>query len=433
MTIPSPKGTYDILPMDPDPKEQWRNASLWHYVEETIRDQCALYGFGEIRTPVFERLELFQRGVGQETDIVSKEMFVFEDKAGRAMVLRPEGTSAVMRAYIEHKLHLQAAVQKLFYLCPMFRYERPQAGRYRQHTQFGAEVIGNDSPEQDAELIAFLYSLYERLGLKNVTLLLNSVGDSGSRRAYRQALIDYLTPHKQSLSEESQRRFETNPLRILDSKSQADKEILKDAPLLPDFLGADSDQHHRRLCAALDVLRIPYRLEPLLVRGLDYYTNTVFEITSGELGAQNTIGAGGRYDGLLKTLGGPDLPAVGFGAGMERLLLTMLAQGVPLPPARTPEIYLIPLGEQATLTCLALMQTLRAAGVSAQTELSGKKVKEGMRNAVQAGVSYVCVIGDNELQTGTVEIKNMATRQSRTVAMEQLVSTLVQEGKGQPF
>ncbi|HXF28881.1 MAG TPA: histidine--tRNA ligase, partial [Chlamydiales bacterium] len=298
MAIPIPTGTFDILPEDP--KELWRSSHLWNYVESVLRSHARLYGFEEIRTPLFERIELFKRSVGDTSDIVSKEMYDFEDKGGRHLALRPEGTASVIRSFVEKQLHTQKAQHRLFYIGPMFRYERPQSGRYRQHHQFGVEVLGAARPELDAELIEMCVSLYEKLGLQNLSVYINSLGDKETRVTFKERLKAYLQPKLSELSAESQRRFETNPLRIFDSKDEKDKEIIKGAPTILDCLTPECEAHFSAVRKVLDHLGIRYEVNAQLVRGLDYYTKTVFEITSGELGAQNTVGAGGRYDGLVK-------------------------------------------------------------------------------------------------------------------------------------
>ena len=286
-------------------------------------------------------------------------MYTFLDKADRSLTLRPEGTAPAMRAFIEKRLDQQAPVHKFFYICPMFRYERNQAGRYRQHHQFGVEAIGSAQPQQDAEAIHLLWTLYARLGLKGLTLHLNSIGDAEARASFRHALKMYLRPHLDDLSADSQERYETNPLRILDSKDHKDQKWLHDAPHVMDFLNPASKAHFETVCQLLTAIGIPYQINHRLVRGLDYYNNTVFEITSNELGAQNSLGGGGRYDGLIQQLGGPDLPAFGFGAGLERIIQTMLAQQAPLPAPPVSDLLLIPLGEQASLECFKLVCGMR--------------------------------------------------------------------------
>jgi histidyl-tRNA synthetase len=322
---------FDILPQEPQPEDGWRHSDHWQYIESVMRKCAADYGFKEIRTPIFERTELFVRGVGEGSDIVSKEMYTFLDKAERSMTLRPEGTASVIRAFVEKNLAQQPGLHKFFYIGPMFRYERPQAGRYRQHHQFGAEAIGIGKPEQDVEMIDMLYEIYHRLGLKNLSVMINSVGDEASRAPFRKALGDYLFPFLEDLSEDSKVRFSKNILRILDSKDARDQEILKNAPILEDYLSEASKEHFATVKALLFQMKIPYVVNPKLVRGLDYYNKTVFEVVSHELGAHNTIGGGGRYDGLTALFGGPDLPACGFATGLERLLQTMVGQKVSFP------------------------------------------------------------------------------------------------------
>ena len=329
-----------------------------------------------------------------------------------------------MRAFIEHRLDQSPASHKLFYIAPMFRYERSQAGRYRQHHQFGAEALGHGSPEQDAELIDLLVTLYQRLGLKNLTLFINSIGDLSSRQAFRLALKEYLLPQFSLLSPDSQARFETNPLRILDSKDPRDQEIVARAPSILDFLNEPERVHFEELKRLLDTLKIPYRVNPLLVRGLDYYNKTVFEIVAGELGAQNSIGGGGRYDGLLQSLGGPDLPSIGFGTGIERIIQTMINQDVPLPQPNHPSLFIIPMGEKAKAPCFEILHALRAESIPSQMDFSGKKVGKLLQFADQIGATYVVVIGDHELDSQEVEIKEMATGHKEKIPFSSLIATL---------
>lgn len=406
MSIPIPPGVFDIIP---GAKETWRSSHLWNYVEETIRQIARAYGYLEIRTPLFERTELFQRGVGETSDIVSKEMYTFQDKGGRWMSLRPEGTAPVMRAFVEHNLDQVAPSHKLFYIAPMFRYERSQAGRYRQHHQFGAEAIGNGSPEQDVELIDMIWTLYQRLGLKHLQLSLNSIGDVTCRLNFRRALQDFLQPHINQLSADSKNRFNTNPLRILDSKDPEDQKLLVNAPSILDMLTDSCKDHFNEVQKLLKALKIPFVINPLLVRGLDYYNRTVFEITAGELGAQNSIAGGGRYDGLMKQLGGPDLPCIGFGAGLERIIQTLLKQEVHVPPVARPTLFLIALGDEAKTACFTILHQLRQQGVAAQMDFSGRKLGKIMQYADQLKAKYVVVVGENELRTQEVELKEMGT------------------------
>lgn len=407
MKIEAPPGIFDILPKDP--REQWRSSYLWSYVEAAIRMIAEEYGYQEIRTPIMERTELFQRGVGETSEIVTKEMYTFEDKGKRSLSLRPEGTAPVIRAFIEHRLSHELPIHKFYYIGPMFRYERAQAGRYRQHHQFGAEAIGNSAPEQDAELIDLLYTLYTRLGLKNLRVVINSIGDTECREAYREALLKYLKVYFDQLSLDSKNRFSINPLRILDSKDPKDREIIAGAPSILDFLNKECSDHFQQVQKLLERLNIPYEVDSKIVRGLDYYNKTVFEIIAEELGAQNSIGGGGRYDGLIQELGGPNLPALGFGTGIERIIQTMLKQNVPLPQPYCPTIYLIPLGEKAKDTCFQIVHDLRAAGIRAQMDFSGRKIGKVMNYANQIRSMYVAVVGNDELDTKQVNLKEMAT------------------------
>lgn len=419
------KGVFDILPEDPTKDGAFRASHLWHYLEETIRKLARDYGFSEIRTPVFERTELFIRGVGESSDIVTKEMYTFEDKAGRQMTLRPEGTAAVMRAVVEKRLDQLGKKQKLFYIGPMFRYERPQAGRYRQHHQFGVEAIGDPTPEQDVEVIDMLVELYKRLGITQLTVMLNSVGDAATRKQYRDALREFLKPKLNQLSEESQVRFEKNILRILDSKSATDQNALEGAPLIHDYLSEEARDHFERVQTLLKSLDIPFTLEPKLVRGLDYYNQTVFEVTSESLGAQNAIGAGGRYDGLISLLGGPDLPSVGFAVGLERILHTMLSQKAPLPEKPHPLLFVIPLGDKAQKAAFELVHQLRHKSIPTEIDFNPKKVGKALEAAVSMGATYALVLGEDELSSKQITLKELAKREETSLPLGELENFLL--------
>lgn len=418
MNYTSPPGVFDILPEDS--KERWKSSYFWIYLEEEIRKLAATYGYSEIRTPLFEKTELLSRGVGETSDIVKKEMYTFEDRGGRSLTLRPEGTAPVIRALIENNLLNQNPLQRLYYIAPMFRYERAQAGRYRQHHQFGVEAIGSESPELDAEVIDMAYTLYKKLGLHHLTLYINSLGSSSCRLAYRTALKEYLEKHLSDLSPDSQERFQKNPLRILDSKEPGDRALVASAPKIVDYLNEESLKHFDKVKYTLQLLGIPFEINPLLVRGLDYYNKTVFEITSGNLGAQNSIGGGGRYDGLIKLLGGPDLPAVGFGTGMERILQTLLAQTPDLSTKKALTLFLIPIGEKETKKALLVQKELRDAGISVQTDYSGKKLNRSLGYANQIGAKYVGILGDQELNEEVITLKEMASGTSTKVPFAQL-------------
>lgn len=430
MSIPIPPGVFDILPY---PKEPWRDSHIWNHVEQTIRSVAKDYGYQDIRTPLFERTELFQRGVGETSDIVSKEMYTFTDKGGRSISLRPEGTAPAIRAFIENRLDQEMPSPKLFYIGPMFRYERSQAGRYRQHHQFGVEAIGNNSPEQDVEVIDMLWTLYKRLGLKNLQLCINSIGDTSARLKFRTALQDYLRSFLNQLSTDSQNRFNTNPMRILDSKDQNDQKILENAPSMLDFLAPECRDHFEKVQQLLKQLKIPFVVSAKLVRGLDYYNRTVFEVVAGDLGAQNSIGGGGRYDGLIKLLGGPDLPALGFGTGIERIIQTLLKQEVSIPPMESPMIFLIALGDEAKKTCFSLLHELRQNGIAAQMDFSGRKLNKIMQLANDLKTKYVAVVGENELRNQEVDLKDMSTGNVVKASLASLPRILQLEAKSVDF
>jgi histidyl-tRNA synthetase len=418
-----PTGVFDIIPENP--RDPWKSSYLWNFVEENMRKIAHEYGYQEIRTPIFERAELFQRSVGDSSDIVTKEMYTFEDKGGRLLSLRPEGTAPAIRAVIEQQLCQACPIQKLFYIGPMFRYERPQTGRFRQHHQFGVEAIGNSSPEQDVEIIDLLYNLYHRLGLKNLTLYVNSLGDKESRQAYLESFKQYLAPFLSQLSLDSQKRFEMNPLRILDSKNLQDRKILEESPSILDFLSEEAREHFEHVQKILQMLKIPYHVNPALVRGLDYYNKTVFEIVAGELGAQNSIGGGGRYDGLIQDLGGPNLPSTGFGTGIERILHTMIQQNVALPAQNHPTIFLVGLGQAARLICMQLLHEFRQHGIPAEMDFSNRKMGKVLQYADQIGATNVIVIGEDELEKQQVEVKEMATGKLTSISLSDIVSTFI--------
>ncbi len=407
MTYSAPPGVFDILPEDP--KDPWKSSYLWNFVEKEMRKIAHQYGFSEIRTPLLEKTELLTRGVGETSDIVTKEMYTFEDKGGRNLTLRPEGTAPVIRAFLENRLEQQGGIHKLYYIAPMFRYERSQAGRYRQHHQFGVEVIGSSAPEIDAEMIEMTFSLYTLLGIRDLSVNINSLGTPLARQNYREALKKYLASHLNRLSADSKNRFEKNPLRILDSKDKTDQEIVANAPNILEFLDDESKEHFEKVKTCLNLMQVPYKINPLLVRGLDYYNKTVFEIVTGSLGAQNSIGGGGRYDGLISLLGGPNLPSVGFGTGIERILQTMLNQNVSLPKKPASDLFLIPLGEKAKEYALTLQKELRDAGVAVETDYSGKKLGKIMGQLSSLGIPFVGILGDDEIARGEISLKEMSS------------------------
>ena len=419
MQFQIPKGLFDILPYEAD--HDWKLSFYWKYLEDKVRKISEDYGYKEIRTPIFEKTELFVRSVGETSDIVKKEMYNFFDKAGRPMSLRPEGTACIIRAYIENNLHNTSFPNKFYYMGPMFRYDRPQAGRYRQHHQFGIEVIGTKNYEQDVEVIDLLWEFYKRTGLKNLTLYINSIGDSQSRENYKKALKKHLKPYYEKLSKDSKERFEKNPLRILDSKEKQDQELLKNAPSIEDFLTKSSKDHFEKVCNLLKDLNIPYIINKKLVRGLDYYNSTVFEVVSGELGAQNSIGGGGRYDGLVKSFGGPDLSAIGFGTGLERILQTMIEQKIVLHDPSYPFLYFIPLDEESKKLCFFLTTQLRHLEIPTDISLNIKKLQKSLKIASNLEVKYSAIIGEEERKSKKIVIKDMEKRDQTTVDLDKCI------------
>ena len=414
--ISAPRGVLDVLPSD-----SWK----WQAVERIARETAALYHFQEIRTPIFEHTELFHRGVGEGSDVVNKEMYEFQDRGGRSITLRPEGTAGVVRAAIEHGLVAdQGARAKVFYIGPNFRYERPAAGRVRQHHQFGAEAFGVAEPDQDVECILLQMDFYRRCGVKDLELQVNSLGDRESKGRYRDALVAYLAPKKESLSEDSQRRLDTNPLRILDSKDPRDQEACKGAPPAAESLSDKSRAHFDRVQKLLAAAEVPFRVNPNLVRGFDYYTETLWEVTASGLGAQNAIGGGGRYDNLVEQLGGRPTPGVGFGSGLERLLLALEAQGVALPRAGRKLVYLIAHGDAGREHNWKLLAELRAAGVPADMDATGRSVKAQFKLADREAAAFSVVVGDNELAAGQVVLKDLGTGEQTPVGRGEIVETL---------
>jgi histidyl-tRNA synthetase len=410
MAISAIRGTQDLLPAV---------MPYWQRVEAVARQVLRQSAYHEIRTPIFEQTDLFERGIGEATDVVGKEMYTFQDRGDRSITLRPENTAGVVRAYIEHGLYAQGGVQRLWYTGPMFRYERPQKGRYRQFHQLGVEVLGSASPRADAEVIAVASQILQSLGLKNLSLDLNSVGDRADRAHYREALIQYFTPHAAELDPDSQDRLTRNPLRILDSKDERTQAIAQGAPSILDYLGEASKIHFDAVQQLLTDLGITYRLNPRLVRGLDYYTHTAFEIISADLGAQATVCGGGRYDGLVTQLDGPDTPAVGWAIGMERLILLLQQlQEAPVPPL---DFYLVSRGDRAEAQALILAQQLRQVGFSVDLDLSGSAFGKQFKRADRSGAIACLVVGDAEAEAETVNIKWLTSGEQETVSQHDLV------------
>ena len=413
MKLQKPKGTQDILPAD---------SAKWQYVENVARETFKKYNYGEIRTPMFEHYEVISRSVGDTTDIVTKEMYDFHDKGDRHITLRPEGTAPVVRSYVENKLfapEVQKPV-KVYYIGSMFRYERPQAGRLREFHQLGVECFGSKNPATDVETIAMAYQLFNTLGIKEVTLHLNSLGNTESRLTYRQALIDYLTPMRDTLSKDSQRRLDENPLRVLDSKEKEDKVAVENAPSILDYLDDESQAHFDEVRAMLDSLNIPYVIDTNMVRGLDYYNHTIFEFITTIDKSELTICAGGRYDSLVEYFGGPETAGFGFGLGLERLLLVLDKQGIELPVEESLDVYIAVLGSGVNGKALELVQAIRYQGFKAERDYLGRKIKAQFKSADTFKAKTVITLGESEVESGQVNVKNNSTREEVTVSFEEL-------------
>ncbi len=412
--IRSVKGVHDILP---DQSWQWRK------IETALHNFMQKYGYQEIRTPAFEKTKLFSRGIGEETDIVSKEMYSWTDQGGEDLTLKPELTAPVARAYIQHNLGNQSSVNRLYYMDALFRRERPQKGRTRQFHQFGAEVFGSEHPEADAEIIAISYNFFKTLGLDNLTLTLNSVGSEECRHNFRNELRNYLQPFLSDLTETSQNRFKKNPLRILDTKIEHEKDIIKNAPKIDKFLTSDDRSHLKEVKSLLNTLSIPFTINPLMVRGLDYYTRTTYEITSNALGAQDALCGGGRYDKLVETLGGKPTPAVGFAAGIERVLLALDSKTSSLN-VEPIQINIIGMVKDTQAVCLVLAQELRDQGFSVSSDLLRRSLKSLLREANRNRVKIAIIIGDDELANNTVQVKDLETSEQTTIEKNKLIKYL---------
>ena len=412
MEFRSIKGTYDILPNDAD---------SWQRVETCVREFITRAGYSEIRTPAFEKTELFTRSVGEDSDVVSKEMYSWTDQGGTDITLKPEYTASVIRSYIQHNLGAKSPLTKLYYLDNLFRRERPQKGRYRQFRQYGIEAIGSPHPEQDAEVITIAYELLVKLGIKDITLKLNSIGSLECRNEYRQALKDFLQPHLDKLSETSRKRFDSNPMRILDTKIDFEIALLQDAPTITSFLSPDDANHFDEVQIYLEALDVPFTLDTALVRGLDYYTRTTFEIISSKLGAQDALCGGGRYDKLAETLGGKQTPAVGFAAGFERILIALDEVDTD-QKIRADKIYLIGLGDAVRPTMLKILGEARKAGLIMEFDSLRRSIKSQMREANKIGASLAIIIGDKELKDKSVQIKDLKNGQQESIPIDSIIS-----------
>ena len=413
MLTTKPRGTNDFLPGE---------VEKWQYLEGVIRELFATYHYKEIRTPIFEHTELFLRSVGETSDIVSKEMYSFEDKGLRHVTLRPEGTAGTVRAFVENKLFSQSLPQKLYYIGPMFRYDQPQAGRYRQFHQFGCEVLGSKEPSVDAEVITFAVDLFEKLGLKSLSVLLNTVGCDHCRPRYQQALKDYFSQYKDQLCPSCLERLEKNPLRLLDCKEERCKAVAQHAPTTLEYACDDCKAHFEKVCAYLESVGIHYQIDTTLVRGLDYYTQTAFEVVMNKVGSQqNAICGGGRYNKLVSQIGGDDIPGMGFAAGMERVLLTVEEEGIQLPVPNAIDVYVAPLGEAAKAVCFKLVHSLRQRGLIVETDYLSKSMKAQMKTADKNNARYTVIIGDDELAKGEATVRDMAASSQENVPLDKIL------------
>ncbi len=414
MLTQAPKGMKDVLPAQ---------SAGWQYVEAVAREVCSLFGYREIRTPVLEHTELFLRGVGSTTDIVQKEMYTFEDKDEdkTSLTLKPEGTAGVVRAFVEKSLYADPQPTKMYYLAsPIFRRENPQAGRLREHHQFGVEAFGASGPSIDAEVITVALTLFKKLGITSLALNINSIGCKECRPSYNAALREYLKDNENSLCPVCRERMVKNPLRVLDCKEEKCQAVVKDAPKMLDMLCEDCDTHFEGLKKRLECTGVEYKVNPLIVRGLDYYTKTVFEIISTGIGAQGTVCGGGRYDGLVEELGGPSIPGVGFGMGLERLLMVLASLGIELPKPTICDVFVCTMGEAAALEGFRLINELRNAGIKAECDHIGRSLKSQMKYVNKLGARYAAIIGDNELQKGVAVLRDMKKSEENTVPLAEL-------------
>ncbi|MBR1886056.1 MAG: histidine--tRNA ligase [Schwartzia sp.] len=416
MLTQAPRGTKDILP---DSVERWR------YVEEKIREICRCFGYSEIRTPLFEHTELFQRGIGDTTDVVEKEMYTFTDRGGRSITLRPENTAAAVRAYLEHKLYAENALTKLFYIGSMFRFDRPQKGRFREFHQFGVEALGEASPAVDAEIILLAVRFLESLGLSELSLSINSVGDPACRPVYREKLREFFREKLDGLCEDCRSRYDRNPLRILDCKNPKCQELSVGAPEITDCLCDECADHFGKVKSYLTAAGVEFTCDPRLVRGLDYYTKTAFEIKYEPLGAQSAVAGGGRYDGLVEEIGGAPTPAVGFAVGLERVMLAMETQGLFPEREGRADAFVVAMGDAAREEAFRLLAELRDAGLAALTDYAGRSMKSQMKQADKAKARYALILGEEELGKGVVTLRNMETSAQEQVARDEIVNKLL--------
>lgn len=415
MLTNAPKGTKDVLP---------NQVYRWHYVERKFDDICRRYGYKEIRTPIFEHTELINRGVGDTTDIVQKEMYTFNDHGGRSLTLKPEGTSPAVRAFVEHRMYAEVQPTKIYYDTPCFRYEKPQSGRLRQFHQFGVEIFGTPNMMADADVICLGHDFLEEMGIKDIVLEINSVGCPTCRETYRRALQDFLRPHYDELCDTCKNRFDKNPMRILDCKSQEDQELVKDAPNMIDYLCDECASSFEEVKGHLESMGLEYTVNPRIVRGLDYYTKTAFEFVSNKIGAQGTVCGGGRYDNLCQEIGGPPIPGVGFGLGKERLLMLMEANGVEIPEAEPSDVFIVTMGDKGRIKGLEILRELHKKGISAQMDTLARNVKGQFKYAARLNAKKTIVIGDEELEKGVVQIKDMDRHEQQEVSFDNILEML---------
>lgn len=416
MLVKGPRGTNDVMPSE---------SYKWQYLECKFREACRKFGYSEIRTPVFEHTELFERGVGETTDVVQKEMYTFNDKGDRSITLKPEGTAPVVRSFIENKLYAEVQPSKIYYITPCFRYERPQAGRLRAFHQFGAEVFGSGESSMDAEVMALVDSFLKGLGLKNIELRINSIGCPTCRNEYNEKLKSYLAPKLEKLCDTCVGRYDKNPMRILDCKNESCQAEIGDAPKMIDNLCGECETHFAETKKYLDALNVEYVVDPKIVRGLDYYTKTAFEFISRDIGTQATVSGGGRYDGLVESLGGKPTPAVGFGMGIERLILTIESCGIEIPKPEGLDIFIVSMGENADLEAFKILNRIRAAGLSGDKDYLGRSTKAQFKYADKKNARYTVIIGDDELEKGVVSLKNMETGEQVQVEIDKLEQAIM--------
>lgn len=415
MLTKAPRGTKDIVPSE---------SYKWEYLETMFKEICKNFGYSEIRTPIFEHTELFERGVGETTDVVQKEMYTFLDKGERSITLKPEGTSSVVRAFVENKIYTESQPTKVYYATPCFRYERPEAGRLRQFHQFGVEAFGSDEASLDVEVMNLVSTFFKKLGLKNIELHINSIGCPTCRQAYNEKLREYLSSKVDSLCGTCKSRYDKNPMRILDCKVESCGEKTKDAPLMIDNLCEGCEEHFTKVKDYLELAEVEYVVDPKIVRGLDYYTKTAFEFISKDIGSQGTVSGGGRYDGLVSELGGPSTPSVGFGMGIERLLLTLESNGIEIPKQDSIDLFIVSMGDEAHRLAFKLLSKLRLNGISADKDYLNRGIKPQFKYANKLNAKYTVVIGDSEIEKNIVSLKDMESGEQKEISIDDLIDEL---------